>query len=127
MADWDDVRAVASRLPGAVEGTTFGSVSWKVGGKLLVWERPLRKPELAELGLESQVEPILGAAVEDEPTKFALITEDPEVFLTTAHFAGYAAILVRLERIALPRLEELIDEAWFSRAPARLRRGRGGA
>ena len=105
MADWDDVRKFAERLPSVVEGTTFGSISWKVGGKLLVWERPLRAPDLAELGLERQTEPILGAAVEDEATKLALIEEDAEVFFTTAHFEGYAAILVRLERIPLPRLE----------------------
>lgn len=124
MADWDDVRAIALSLPDVVEGTTFGSASWKVGGKLMVWDRPLRRPELEELGLESHSEPILGAAVENESTKFALLAEDPDVFLTTAHFAGYSAILVRLERITLPRLEELVDDAWFARAPARLRRAR---
>lgn len=126
MADWDDVRTVALGLPGVVEGTTFGSASWKVGGELLAWERPLRNPDLAELGLESHVGPVLGAAVENESTKLALLAEDPEVFFTTTHFAGYAAILVRLDGIALPRLDELIDEAWFARAPARLRRERGG-
>ena len=122
MADWEDVRRIASSLPAVVEGTTFGSRSWRVGGKLLVWERPLRTKDLAELGLERQVEPVLGAAVEDEATKRALIEEDGGMFFTTAHFDGYAAILVRLERIPLPRLDELIDDAWFVRAPARLRR-----
>ena len=127
MADWEDVRGIASGLPGVVEGTTFGSMSWKVGGKLLVWERPLRAKDLAELGLERQAEAVLGAAVEDESTKRALIEEDGGIFFTTEHFEGYAAILVRLERIPLPRLDELIDDAWFVRAPARLRRERGQA
>jgi hypothetical protein len=47
----------------------------------------------------------------------ALLADGPDVFFTTPHFDGYPAILVRLERIALDELEELIVEAWLSRAP----------
>jgi hypothetical protein len=127
MADWDDVRRIATALPDVIEGTTYGAMAWKVGGKLMAWERPLRGRDLTELGLDEQTEPVLGTAVEDEPTKLALIDEDADVFFTTEHFTGYAAILVRLERIAVPRLDELIDAAWFARAPVRLRREREGA
>ena len=35
-----------------------------------------------------------------ETAKDALLADDPDVFFTTPHFDGYAAILVRLERIA---------------------------
>lgn len=42
------------------------------------------------------------------------------MYFTTPHFDGYPAILVRLERIALDELEELIVEAWLVRAPKRL-------
>ena len=31
-------------------------------------------------------------------------------------------MLVRLERIAAPALEEIVTEAWFARAPAKLAR-----
>jgi len=127
MADWDDVRRIATALPDVIEGTTYGAMAWKVGGKLMAWERPLRGRDLTELGLDEQTQPVLGTAVEDEPTKLALIDEDADVFFTTEHFTGYAAILVRLERIAVPRLDELIDAAWFARAPVRLRREREGA
>ena len=53
--------------------------------------------------------------------KEALLADDPEVFFTTPHFDGYPAVLVRLERDR-PRgaLEEVIVEAWLSRAPKRL-------
>ena len=44
------------------------------------------------------------------------------MFFTTPHFDGYAAILVRLERIGLDDLEELLAEAWLARAPKRLAR-----
>jgi hypothetical protein len=42
------------------------------------------------------------------------------VFFTTPHFDGFAAVLVRLEEIALDELDELIVEAWLARAPKRL-------
>jgi hypothetical protein len=42
------------------------------------------------------------------------------VYFTTPHFDGYPAILVRLDGVAMPELEELLVEAWLSRAPKRL-------
>ena len=64
--------------------------------------------------------PIMGARVEHEMAKHALIADDPGVFFTTPHFDGYAAILARLDRISAEDLEELIVEAWLIRAPKRL-------
>jgi hypothetical protein len=54
--------------------------------------------------------------------KEALLADDPTVYFTTPHFDGYPAVLVRLDRIALEDLHELIVEAWLARAPARLAR-----
>ena len=64
----------------------------------------------------------LGARVEHPGAKQALIADDPEVFFTTPHFDGNPSVLVRLERIALDVLEEVIVEAWLTRAPKRLAR-----
>ena len=44
------------------------------------------------------------------------------MFFTTPHFDGHPSILVRLDRIALPELEEVVVEAWLCRAPKRLAR-----
>ena len=52
--------------------------------------------------------------------KEALLADDPSVFFTTPHFDGYPAVLVRLERIGLEDLREVIVEAWLARAPKRL-------
>jgi hypothetical protein len=52
--------------------------------------------------------------------KEALLADDGDVYFTTPHFDGYPAILVRLERITVPELEELLVEAWLCRAPRRL-------
>jgi len=93
-----------------------------VRDKLFVWERPLRKSDLQALGDAAPSGPILGARVEHLVAKEALLADDPEVYFTTPHFKGYAAILVRLERIALADLEELVVEAWLAVAPVRLAR-----
>src|SRR4051794_7782830 len=99
MVSWDEVRALALELPDTTEALSWGSAHWRVHDKGFVWERPLRKKELAELGFAEHPEPVLGVRVEDEAVKWALIEEDPSVFFTTAHFDGYPAILVWLDRI----------------------------
>jgi hypothetical protein len=120
MATWDDVRRIALGLPETSEGTSHGNTAWKVGDKLFVWERPLRQSDLAALGDTAPGGPILGARVEHEVAKHALIANDPDVFFTTPHFDGYPAVLVQLDRIGLEDLEEVIVEAWLARAPTRL-------
>jgi hypothetical protein len=60
--------------------------------------------------------------VEHLIAKEALLADDPDVFFTTPHFDGFPAILVRLDRITLEDLEEVIVEAWLVRAPKRLAR-----
>ena len=101
-------------------GEDEGSRQWKVKDKLFVWERPLRKADLAALGDAAPDGPVLGARVPDEGAKHALIADDPAVYFTTPHFNGYPAILVQLDHIAEPELTELIVEAWLTRAPKRL-------
>jgi len=87
-----------------------------------VWERPLRAGDLRALGDSAPDGPILGVRVEHLGAKEALIADDPSVYFTTPHFDGYAAVLVRLDEIALDELEEVIVEAWLCQAPKRLAR-----
>ena len=123
MATWDDVRRLAAALPGVDERPTRdGLPAWRVAEKLFVWERPLRRADLQALGDEAPAGAILGARVEHLFAKEALLSDDPGVFFTTPHFDGYPAVLVRLERIAVADLEEVIVEAWLARAPKRLAR-----
>jgi hypothetical protein len=120
MASWDDVRRLALALPEAVEQTSRGLASWRVRDKGFVWERPLRQGDIRALGNSAPTGPILGARVEHLVAKEALLADDPDVFFTTPHFDGYPAVLVRLDRISLEDLEEVIVEAWLARAPKRL-------
>ncbi len=120
LATWDDVRLAALALPEASEREQRGAVQWRVKDKLFAWERPLRQTDLDALGLDAREGPVLAVRVADEGVKQSLVAEDPDVFFTTPHFDGYPAILVRLDRIGLPELAELIVEAWLDRAPKRL-------
>src|SRR5271167_2214337 len=120
MATWDDVASVVGELQLTDEPSPH---EWRVGKKLIAWERPLRKSDreaLAALGIEPPEGDILGARVADEGVKFALIADEPDVYFTTSHFDGYPAVLVQLAEIAVDDLEELITEAWLTRAPNKL-------
>lgn len=120
MAEWDDVRRIALALPETSERPAYGNAAWRVRDKIFVWERPLRAKEASELGEGAPSGPILAVRVEDLGVKEALVQGDSETFFTTPHFDGYAAVLIRLDRISTEELNELTVEAWLCRAPKRL-------
>jgi hypothetical protein len=126
MSTWEHVQRLALALPGTDERISREKRQWRVKDKLFVWERPLRAKEVAELGDDAPDGPILGARVEHVGAKQALVEDDPRVYFTTSHFEGYAAILVRLDRIGPAELEEVVVEAWLVRAPRRLAEGFSG-
>jgi hypothetical protein len=92
-----------------------------VKGKLLAWERPLRRADLEALGKAAPTGPIL-AVYAPLDVKEMLLDSASRVFFTTPHFNGYPAILIRLPRIGTRALRELLVNAWFERAPKRLAR-----
>jgi hypothetical protein len=115
VATWADVRAVAGELPGAVERDR----QWRVRNTLFAWERPLRAKDLAELGDAAPAGPVLGLRVADLAAKDAVLADPEAAAFTTSHFAGYPAVLVRLDDVAPETLRELVVEAWAARAPKR--------
>jgi hypothetical protein len=120
MAAWEDVRRLVFALPETAEKTSHGNSAWTVGGKLFVWERPLRKGDFEALGSAAPRGPILGVRTEDLEQKEAMLASDPKVFFTTPHFDGYAAVLVQLDKIAVKKLSVVILDAWLSAAPKRI-------
>ncbi|MBV9169174.1 MAG: MmcQ/YjbR family DNA-binding protein [Chloroflexi bacterium] len=120
MSSWEDVRRIALALPETTEGTAHGNMQWAVNKKGFVWERPLRKSDLEALGERAPKGPILGVHVEHLGIKDVLLESNPDVYFTTPHFDGYPSVLVRLERIDLEELQEVITDAWLARAPTRL-------
>jgi hypothetical protein len=120
VATWNDVARIVGELALTCEQSPR---DWRVGKKLLAWERPLRPADreaLAAQGLPPPEGDILSVRVPDEGVKFALVSDDPAVYFTTPHFDGYAAVLVKLAEIDIRALEELITEAWLTQAPRKL-------
>ena len=121
MATWDDVDRLALALPEAEAGTSYGNRAWSVKGKAFAWERPFSKADLRRFGdVTPPAGPILAVRVEDLGEKEAVLAAQAKGFFTIPHFDGYPAVLVRLERIGLEDLREVIVEAWLARAPKRL-------
>jgi hypothetical protein len=120
VATWADVDRIALALPDTSAKVSRDLRQWLVRSKSFVWERPLRRADAEALGDAMAGVPILGARVEHLGAKEALLAGDPDVFFTTPHFDGYPALLVRLDRIDVETLGEVIVEAWLACAPKRV-------
>jgi hypothetical protein len=119
MATWDDIRAIAATLPETVERSPR---EWRARDKNLAWERPLRKADLEALGADAPKGDILGVRVADMGVAAALVADDPAVYFSTPHFAGYPAVLVRLGVIEPDELRDLLRDSWLARVPKKLAR-----
>lgn len=119
MASWDDVRRLALALPEMTE-ESGDHPSWRVRKKLVVWDRPLCKGDLAHLGPSAPTGPVLGVRTPDLDAKAELLDAEGPVVFTTPHFDGYPSVLVRLDEVDEALLEELITEGWLAQAPKRL-------
>ncbi len=123
MATWDDVRAAALDLPGVTERVGGeGLRSWRVRDKLIVWERPLRKADLAALGAAAPTGPTVGFHTVDLVQKDEILAARPDVFFTTPHFDGHNSVLLRGSRVGEMSMDELagfVEGAWLSRAGPR--------
>ncbi len=101
-----DFVALAQRLPGVEESTSYGTPALKVKGKLLS-------------RLRSEAEGAV-ALYCDFVDRELLMQAAPDVFFITDHYANYPMILIRLDKIRSDALPELLERAWKMRAPARL-------
>ena len=119
MATWSDVRRIAQPLPEVAEPEA-DTYAWKVGTKGFAWERPLRKADREALGrLRPTVRSWPRWCLTSAPRRHCWPTSRTSTS-PLPHFNGYPAVLVRLERIGVPELTELLVEAWLARAPKRL-------
>ncbi len=120
MATWHDVARIIGKLALTSEPSPH---DWRIGKKMMAWERPLRQSDREALerdGIDPPEGDILGIRVSDEGVKYALVTDQPRVYFTTPHFDGYPAVLVKLAEIDVRDLEQLLTEAWLTQAPRKL-------
>jgi len=110
MADADDVRRIAGSLEGAVEIPSEG-FDFRVGNRGFVWSYPEPVP-----GRRRVIRTDLAVLyVGDESERQALISGEPELFITAAGYSGQPVVVVRLERVTTRRLTELVTDAWDMR------------
>jgi len=102
---WAAVRKLALAFPGVDEGTSYGTPAFHVRRKFLL--------RLKEDGQSIAIRI-------DFADRDVLMQIDPETFYITAHYAAYPAMLVRLARVKLGQLREVIEQAWRRTAPPKL-------
>jgi hypothetical protein len=111
----DAVRRVASALPGVVEIESDG-FDFRVAGKGFVWSYPERRAGRPRV-IRSDIAVLY---VGDEAEKQALLLGEPEIFFTTPGYDGLPLVMLRLVRVDVARLRELVTDAWRMRAPEQL-------
>jgi hypothetical protein len=115
MADADDLCRLALSLPHAEEIDSDG-FDFRVGGRGFVWSYPERRAgEPRRLRTDVAV-----LYVGDEGEKQALLLGEPEIFFTTPEYNGWPLVLLRLAKVDVERLTELVTDAWRMRAPEAL-------
>jgi hypothetical protein len=115
VATDDDVRRIALALPGVEEIPSEG-FDFRVANKGFVWSYPERVP-----GRRREIRTDIAVLyVGDEAEKQALLLGEPELFFTTPAYDGLPLVMLRLDRVGVPRLEELVLDAWRMRAPVEL-------
>ena len=103
--DFDGVRGIALKLPGVVEGTSYGTPAFRLGRKFLA--------RLHEDGL-SLVVPV-GFDERD-----MLVEAEPETFVVTDHYRAYPMMLVRIAKVDPATLGRLLEQHWRAVAPKRV-------
>jgi hypothetical protein len=87
------IRRTVSALPGAEEGTSYGTPAWRWKGKLLARLHQDGKSIVLKVGNE---------------TRDHLLQADPETFFITDHYIGYPTVLARLDRLSTVDLKKLL-------------------
>jgi hypothetical protein len=120
MADLD---RLALAMPQTTkEVTDDGRPSYLVHGKRYLIHRG-RRPDAVDSETGERLNDVLMFRVEDLDVKELLLTDTRGIYFTTPHFKGYPAVLVRipdLERLDREELEEMVAEAWLTRAQKRV-------
>jgi hypothetical protein len=111
MATQADVRRIARALPDVTEADDRFAFSvlnkGKSKGFIWVWMERIapKKPRVPNPGM-------IAARVANVAQRDLMISAEPKKFFSEAHYAGFPAVLVRLDAVSIADLDVLIREAW---------------
>jgi hypothetical protein len=101
--DFDTVRSIGLSLPNVEESTAYRSPALKVRGRLLTC-----------IPINRSVEPDSLAVSIGFEKRSVLLASTPDIYYLTDHYRDYPIVLVRLSRIGLGELRNLLEVAWQS-------------
>lgn len=99
-----------------------GRPTYRVRGKLLCVHRS-RRADALDPDTGDRLDDVLMLRVPDLDMKELILADERGIFFTTPHFTGYPAVLVRIRdlgRLDREELEDMVVEAWLTRAPKRV-------
>jgi hypothetical protein len=98
---FDVVREIALGMADVEDSTMYGSLALKVRGDLLACMAINKSAEPGSLGVRI-----------DFDQRDTLLAEAPETYYVTDHYVNYPMVLVRLSRIRMDELRDLLNSAW---------------
>jgi hypothetical protein len=123
MATMADLARLALALPDVVEERDpEGRPTYSVNGKYFCFHRRPR-PDAIDAATGERLEDVIVFRVDGQDVKDLVLADDRGVFFTTPHWNGYPAVLARirdLARIGRDELNDLLVDAWLTRAPKRV-------
>ena len=122
MATMADLDRIALWMPQTTKEVSDGRPAYRVHGKLFILHRS-RRPDAVDPESGERLDDVLMFRVPDLDVKELMLADDRGVFFTTPHFNGYPAVLMRipdLARIDRDELQDLVAEAWLTRAQKRV-------
>jgi hypothetical protein len=123
MTTMKDLDEVALSLPQTSKDVSDdGRPSYLVHGKLFCCHRSRRR-DAVDPQTGERLDDVLMFRVADVGVKELLLADERRLCFTTPHFDGYPAVLMRiphLARVDRDELEELVIEAWLTRAQRRV-------
>lgn len=103
--NFDEVRRIALALPGAEEGTSYGTPAFRVRGKFFCRLREDGETLVLKCNLFERT---------------FLLDDLPDVFYITDHYRDYPAVLVRMSAVTPELLRERMETSWRIVAPKKL-------
>lgn len=98
---FDTACEIGLALPGVERGMAYGTSALKLNGTILAVVPTNKQAEPGSLGIRVDFE-----------QRAALVAEAPEKYYVKEHYAAYPIVLVRLDRIDVSELRDLIGMAY---------------